>query len=220
MKRFQSLFCSHADDFLIYLGVLLFPFLALHLILFGAMAILQPQDTPLFAEFMLVFLLSMVSFLSCFSHMTVSFSQYISFGCKRKRALALAFGVSALQTLCCTLFTMLLSLAEPELTLSLCSRFSGNPVSAAFHLPVELWVYPLAALGGLLLGLIAATVILRFGRAGGWGLYAAFMAVCFSPQFLPWESYTITNWLWPLLAIVAVAALIWAIYTLLHLSIP
>ena len=31
--------------------------------------------------------------------------------------------------------------------------------------------------------------------------------------------YTITDWLWPLLLIVAAAALIWSIHTLLHLSI-
>ena len=219
MKQFQALFRSHADDFRVYLSVLFFPFLAVHLILFGVMAIFHPQDTPLFANFMLTFLLSMVAFLSAFSHMTVSFSQYISFGCNRKRALTLAFGVSALQTACCTLFTILLSLAEPELTLSLCRRLSGNPVDPAFHLPVEFWVYPLAALGALVLGLIAAAVLLRFGRVGGWVLYGVFMAVCFAPQYLPWESYTITDWLWPLLLIVAAAALIWSIHTLLHLSI-
>lgn len=219
MKAFKSLFLLNKEDFLVYLTVLLAPFLLLHLIMFGVMAITKAETTILIGGFILVFLLTAVAFLSGYAHASLSFTQYVTFGCSRIRALGLTLAVAVAQTLCSTALALVLAALEQNFTLSLCSRLSGRPVYMEVYLPVEWWVYLLAALGGLALGVIAAAIISRFGRTGGVVLYVLFMAACFSPQFLPWEKYTITDWLFPLLIILVVVGLIWSIYSMLHSSI-
>lgn len=76
------------------------------------------------------------------------------------------------------------------------------------------WLLAFAA--GLCGGLIAGAVIQRFGAKGGWIVYGA----CFGPmilsQFLPWERYEITNWLFPLLGLLFAAGLIWSVWSMLH----
>ncbi len=81
---------------------------------------------------------------------------------------------------------------------------------------LEWYWWLLAFAVGLCGGLIAGALIQRFGAKGGWIVYGA----CFGPmilmQILPWRTYAITDWLFPLLGVLAVAALAWSIWSMLH----
>lgn len=219
MKRFKSVFLLNTDDFLLYLSLLFFPFLAVHLIMLAVMVIAKPENTVLICGIILAIITAVIGFTSSYAHNSLSFSQYVAFGLTRKRALCLSTSISIAQALCSAGIAIALATLEQRFTLSLCRCFRGQTVSVEINIPVEWWVFVLAALGGVVLGLISSGVIQRFGRAGAWGLYGVFMAVCFSPYYLPWEKYTITDWLFPLLLLGTIAALIWAIHTLLHATI-
>lgn len=70
-----------------------------------------------------------------------------------------------------------------------------------------------AAIGG---GVIAGALIQRFGSKGGWILWGFCMAPVFLGQLLPWRTYEITNWLFPLLGVLFIAGFVWAVWSLLH----
>ena len=219
MKHFKSVFLLNTDDFLLYLSMLFFPFLALHLIMLTVMAIVKPENTVLICGMILAIITAVIGFTASYAHNSLSFSQYVTFGQTRKRALTLSISLSIVQALCSAGLAIALAALEQRFTLSLCRQFSGQMVSVEINIPVEWWVFVLAALGGVIFGLISSAVIQRFGRAGAWVLYGLFMAVCFSPQYLPWKKYTIVDWLFPLLLLCAIAALLWSIHTLLHATI-
>ena len=219
MKRFKSVFLLNLDDFLLYLSLLLLPFIGLHLIMLAVMVIAKPESTVLICGMILAIITAVIGFTTSYAHNSLSFSQYVTFGQTRKRAFSLSVSVSIVQALCSAGLAIALAALEQRFTLSLCRLFSGHTLSVEINIPVEWWVFVLAALGGVALGVISSGVISRFGRAGAWGLYAVFMAVCLSPQYLPWKKYTITDWLIPVLVVTTVGALIWSIYTLLHSSI-
>lgn len=81
---------------------------------------------------------------------------------------------------------------------------------------LEWYWWLLAFAVGLCGGIIAGALIQRFGTKGGWIVYG----VCFGPmilaQVLPWKTYEITNWLFPMLGVLAVAGLVWSIWSMLH----
>lgn len=69
------------------------------------------------------------------------------------------------------------------------------------------------AVGG---GVIAGAVIQRFGSKGGWIIWGICMVPVFLGQLLPWQTYEITNWLFPLLGVIFVAGFLWSLWSLLH----
>lgn len=69
------------------------------------------------------------------------------------------------------------------------------------------------AVGG---GVIAGALIQRFGSKGGWILWGLCMGPMLLGQLLPWRTHVITDWLFPLLAVVFVAGFLWSIWSLLH----
>ena len=219
MKQFKSLFVLNLEDFLLYGTILLAPFLLLHIVVSCVMAFLKPDSTVLIGSFILVLLIALIGFLSAFSHTSLSFKQCVTFGCNRKRALFLTFSLALCQTALSLVLALGLAAIERRFSFSLFQHFAGNPIYSELDFTVPLWVYLLVALGGILFGLIASAVILRFGRTGGWVLYAIFMAGCFAPQYFPWKQYNILNWLIPMLIVAVLAALVWSAYTLLRYSI-
>ena len=65
-------------------------------------------------------------------------------------------------------------------------------------------------------GTIAGALIQRFGSKGGWILWGFCMGPMLLGQLLPWRTHVITDWLFPLLAVVFVAGFLWSIWSLLH----
>lgn len=65
-------------------------------------------------------------------------------------------------------------------------------------------------------GTIAGALIHRFGSKGGWIIWGVCMAPMLLGQVLPWQTYEITNWLFPLLAVIFIAGFLWSVWSLLH----
>lgn len=75
-----------------------------------------------------------------------------------------------------------------------------------------LLIFAAAVMGGTIVG----ALIQRFGSKGGWIVWGFCMAPVFLGQLLPWRTYEITNWLFPLLGVLFVAGFLWSIWSLLH----
>lgn len=75
-----------------------------------------------------------------------------------------------------------------------------------------LLIFAVAVMGATIVG----ALIQRFGSKGGWILWGICMAPVFLGQLLPWQTYEITNWLFPLLGAIFVAGFLWSLWSLLH----
>jgi len=75
-----------------------------------------------------------------------------------------------------------------------------------------LLIFAIALAGGIVIG----ALIQRFGSKGGWIIWGICMAPCILGQLLPWKTYEITNWLWPLLAVLFVLSFLWSLWSMLH----
>lgn len=75
-----------------------------------------------------------------------------------------------------------------------------------------LLIFALAVGGGVIVG----AMIQRFGSKGGWIIWGICMAPVFLGQLLPWQTYEITNWLFPALGVIFVAGFLWSLWSLLH----
>ena len=84
----------------------------------------------------------------------------------------------------------------------------------AFTLDWYWWllIFAMAVTGGVIVG----ALLQRFGGKGGWIIWG----ICFAPmilgQVLPWRTYEITDWLFPLLGFIFVAGFLWSLWSLLH----
>ena len=219
MKTVKQLVQLNLDDFKLYLGILLIPFLAVQLITAIIMVTIHPQDTVLLSGAMQTLLLGIVGFVAALAHGTISYPQFIQFSCTRKRGLLLFAGVLGMELGLCTLLSMLLVLLENFFSLPLCRMLSGYSVLYAEEFDVVWWAFLLAAVIGAVLGLLTAALFLRFGQKGLWFAWGLWMFGCFGVQFLPWKTHTITDWLIPLLVVFAIGALIWSVYVMLRYSL-
>lgn len=75
-----------------------------------------------------------------------------------------------------------------------------------------LLIFVLAVGGGTIVG----AMIQRFGSKGGWIIWGICMGPMILGQLLPWRTHVITDWLFPLLAIIFIAGFLWSIWSLLH----
>lgn len=75
-----------------------------------------------------------------------------------------------------------------------------------------LLIFAAAVAGGVIVG----AVIQRFGSKGGWIIWGLVMGPVILVQLLPWRTYEITNWLFPLLGAIFLAGFLWSIWSLLH----
>lgn len=75
-----------------------------------------------------------------------------------------------------------------------------------------LLIFAVAVMGATIIG----AVIQRFGSKGGWIIWGICMVPVFLGQLLPWQTYEITNWLFPLLGAIFVAGFLWSLWSLLH----
>lgn len=84
----------------------------------------------------------------------------------------------------------------------------------AFTLDWYWWllIFAVAVAGGIIIG----AILQRFGSKGGWIIWGVCMAPVILGQLLPWRTHVITDWLFPLLGVVFVAAFLWSIWSLLH----
>lgn len=244
LKQLKKLIHLNLDDLILCWGAVGGLFLLIQIGVGCVMYFGKPDTSIMISGIALPVAAGIIALAVTLSHVGLSFIQALQFGQTRRRALALVLGVSLFETACSMGLAALLALVErlcaPSLWLSLSGRqqvvydLGGamSPVpegglSAAqeaaragtlFVEPFALdwWWFPVIALGCMAAGLIIGAVLQRFGGKGGWILWIIWMAVILSPQLLPWKQLATMDWLLPLTIAMAVAALIWSIWSLLH----
>lgn len=237
----KKLIRLNADDLLLCGGVIGGAFLLLHIITAVAVRLSGEGSSLLLSGILLPIAAGVLILLVSASHAAVTFDQALRFGQTRRRALALFLGVAGFEALftmgLAALLAWLERLFAPHFWLWLSGReyivmdgippipepgwSAGEAALRARQLFLEdftldWWWLPLIALGCLGLGVIIGAMIQRFGGKGCWFLWALWMVFVIVFQFLPWKQYTIVDWLFPLLGIMTLGALIWSVWSLLH----
>jgi len=206
-------------DWLVVLGGPAAIFLLLQLIIDGVMIAIKPDETI----FMSCVLLAMVAFVCCFAvshgNFTINYPQLIRFGLTRKRAFRVVGGMTGLMLLGCAALSTALILFERTLSMHIWRSFSRNPALLVEDFGFVWWAVPLAALGGWLVGLFGAALVLRFGGKGQMFGFTLYFGGLIGFQALPWKTHEVTNILIPALVVFAIAAAVWSVWTLLRLRI-
>jgi len=237
----KKLIRFNADDLLLCGGVLGGVFLLLHIITAIAVRLSGEGSSLLLSGVLLPITAGILILFVSAAHVAVTFDQALRFGRTRRQALGLTLGVAGFLSLFSMGLAALLAVLErffaPRFWLWLSGReyivmddippipeigwSSGEAALRAKQLFIEdfsldWWWLPLIALGCMALGVIMGAMVQRFGGKSLWIFWAVWLLVCFAPQLLPWKQYTIVDWLFPLLGLFLLAALLWSIWSLLH----
>lgn len=236
----KKLIRLNADDLLLCGGVVGGVFLLLHIITAIAVRFSGEMSSLLLSGILLPITAGILILFVSAAHASVTFDQALRFSQTRRRSLGLTLGVAGFEALfsmgLAALLTWLERLFAPSLWMWLTGaetvswgelpKIPVGPDAPALSLPTSIlfiedfslnwWWYPLIALGCMALGIIIGAMVHRFGGKSLWVFWAIWILVCFSPQLLPWKQYTIVDWLFPLLGIIALATLLWSIWSLLH----
>ena len=238
LNMFKKLGRLNLDDLLLYLGGEGGLFLLIQIIIGCVMHFGRPDTSVTVACILFPIVGGFTALVAGISHVGVSFDQALRFGQTRKRALGLTLGLCAFESafalalgavlaalerfLCPPLWAKLAGLDGWRLGISLPAPEPGAAIPArepllmvkSFTLDWYWWLLIFAlAVGG---GVIVGAVLQRFGSKGGWIIWG----ICFAPmilgQVLPWRTYEITDWLFPLLGFIFVAGFLWSLWSLLH----
>ncbi len=239
LKIFQKLVKLNLDDLALYLAVEGGLFLVIQIIIGCVMHFGRPDTSVTVSCILFPIVGGFTALIAGISHVGVSFDQALRFGQTRKRALGLTLGLCAFESAFALALGAVLAALErflcPPLWAELAGldgwRFGGLSAPApepgaaiparepllvveSFTLDWYWWLLIFAlAVGG---GVIVGAVLQRFGSKGGWIIWG----ICFAPmilgQVLPWRTYEITDWLFPLLGFIFVAGFLWSLWSLLH----
>ena len=237
----KKLIRLNLDDMWMALGVVGGIFLLLHL---GTAVILRfftgEHSSLLLSGVVLPITSAIVIAIITLGHTLLNFTTAVKFSQNRRRALGLTLGLVGFEAACSMGFAALLTLLEriaaPRLWMWLTGA-DGLSIGRGGHsflltagdnpLLVEdfslaWWWFPLLAAAAIVLGIIMGALILRFGQRGGWVLLVLWMALCFSPQLLPWDASWFT-FPWQYMAvgggIIVLACLSWSVRYLLRAPI-
>ena len=238
-EKFQKLVKLNLDDLLLYLGVECGLFLVIQIIIGCVMHFGRPDTSITVACIRFPIVGGFTALVAGISQVGVSFDQALRFGETRKRALALTLGLCAFESAFALALGGVLAAVEwflcPPLWAKLAGldgwRFGGLSASApepgaavlarepllvveSFTLDWYWWLFIFAlAVGG---GVIVGAVLQRYGSKGGWIIWGLVMGPVILGQLLPWRTHEITNWLFPLLAVLFLAGFLWSLWSLLH----
>lgn len=228
LKKYVKL---NLDDLILGPAVLLGLFLVTHVVTVVALALTHESSSVLLSGVLLPIAGGFV--LGIISMCTVLLSHDLNqrFGRTRRRSLALISGQVLAELVLCLVCCWGLSALEravfPTLWKALFRfdriQFSDSSPVVSSHLENTLfieelslsWFWPLLILlGALALGIIAGTVIRRFGPKGGWTIWLCFMLSMFLGTDLVHMPH------FPVVLIIGAAllllAFLWSIYELLH----
>ncbi len=243
-KMLKKLIVNEREDFALGLGLVCGAFVLTHLITAVVMVWLKPDTSVMLSGGILPVLAGVFTLIAAAANLVVDFSLALRCSQTRRRALGLSLSLTAVEAACAMLLAGLLAWAERGFAPALWGWLAGaETVSVGIKPPVPApppgvsvwavgpsedlfvepfalawWWYPVIALGCMAGGLLLGAVIQRFGSRGLWGIWAAWMAVCILGPHLPvWQEHTVLGWMpLPFLAVFAVAALIWSVWSLLH----
>lgn len=238
----KKLIRLNLDDMWIALGVVGGLFLLLHL---GTAVVLHfffasEHSSLLLSGVALPITSAIVIAIITLGHTLLNFTTAVKFSQNRRRALGLTLGLVGFEAACSMGLSALLALLEraaaPRFWMWLTGA-DGLSIGRGGHsflltagdnpllvedFSLDWWWFPLLAAAAVVLGLIMGALILRFGQRGTWVLLVLWMALCFSPQLLPWDAswFTIP---WQYLAvgggIIALGCLLWSVRYLLRAPI-
>lgn len=216
-------------------------FLLVHIVTLGALTIFGERSSLLLSGVLMPVIAGIIILVYAIAAISVTYYQAIRFGQTRKRALGLSLGVLAMQSAVVMALAAVLAVLErmaaPVLWLKLTGSNAlvwgiggrkipeGSAVSEPIHtlfvevFSMDWWGWPAIALGAAALGIIIAAVLLRYGSKGGWVLWGLWMVGILFMQLLPWKTHTITDWLFPLLAVLFLSGLVWSIWYLLRMPV-
>lgn len=229
-KMLKKLIVNEREDFALGLGLVGGAFVLTHLITAVVMVWLKPDTSVMLSGGILPVVAGVFTLIATISNLIVTFSLALRFGQTRRRALGLSLGLTAVEAAAAMLLAGLLAWTERGFAPALWRWMAGAetvsvgvqaPAGGLFVEPIALawWWYPVIALGCMAAGLLLGALIQRFGSRGLWGVWAAWMAVCILGPQLPWREHTILDWTFPVLAVFAVAALIWSVWSLLRAAV-
>lgn len=238
----KKLIRLNLDDMWIALGVVGGLFLLLHL---GIAVVLHfffasEHSSLLLSGAVLPITSAIVIVILSLGHSLLNFTTAVKFSQNRRRALGLTLGLVGFEAACSMGFAALLALLERAVAPRFWMWLTGadglsigrgghsflltagdNPLLVE-DFSLDWWWFPLLAVAAVLLGVIMGALILRFGQRGSSVLLVIWMAICFSPQLLPWDASWFT-FPWQYMAavggVVGLVCLGWSVWYLLRAPI-
>lgn len=238
----KKLIRLNLDDMWIALGVVGGLFLLLHL---GTAIVLHfffasEHSSLLLSGAVLPITSAIVIVILSLGHSLLNFTTAVKFSQNRRRALGLTLGLVGFEAACSMGFAALLTLLEraaaPRFWMWLTGAdglsigrgghsfqlTAGNNPLLVEDFALDWWWFPLLAAAAVLLGVVMGALILRFGQRGSSILLVIWMAICFSPQLLPWDASWFT-FPWQYMAavggVVGLVCLGWSVWYLLRAPI-
>lgn len=218
-KELKSLSAVNGSDWAVVLAGPAAVFLLLQLIIDGVMLAIKPDESILISCILMAMVTGVCCYIISHGNFLITFPQLVRYGVTRKRAFALVGGMTGLMALSSAVLSSLLILFERTFAMHIWRFLSGNPALLVDDFGYIWWAVPLGALGGWLIGLIGAAIVLRFGSKGQLAGVLLYFGGLFGFQMLPWKTHEVTNVLIPALVVFAIAATVWAVWTLLRLRI-
>ena len=236
----RKLIDLNKDDLMLYAGVNFGVFLILQVVMCVVMVLLFPCDAIMVSHILMLVISAICMFSQSLAHVNFTYVQAIQFGQNRKRALGLLLKLVVFETVFTMATVTLLAWVERNLCPYLWMAFAGaegytarvngyvelsggNLVGIVLNIDAfvltEWWWTPLVLGIATVLGIITGALIQRFGRTGGWGLWAIWMFVCIGGPRLDWEHHTILDWALPLAGTVVLISFVWSIWSLLRATV-
>lgn len=222
-NQLKKVIALNKGDFILILSLTAGIFLVLQLVIAVVMVVLKPGEGVRISGPSMVFASVIMMLVLTLAGLLVNYPQALQFGCTRRRGLLLNAGLLGVEYLATVALVTAATLIEQYLCPPFWKALAGRNVDLVFFLDgiqPPWWLVLVAPLGGVALGLLISAVIHRFGRVGGWTLYAIWMAVMLGQSFLPWaEHWWTAPWLYPAVWVLVLAALAWSVRTLLRVTV-
>ena len=222
-NQLKKLIDLNKGDFILAVSLPAGIFLVTQIVIAVVMVAAKPEEGVQVSEMILVFSSVIIMLVLTLSSLLVNYPQAIQFGCTRRRGLLLNAGLMGLQYFGTVILVAAGILIEQHLCPPFWKALTGRSVDLVFFLDgiqPPWWLVLVAPLGGVALGLFISAVIFRFGRVGGWTLYAIWMAVMLGQSFLPWaEHWWTAPWLYPAVWVLVLAGTVWSVWTLLRVTV-
>lgn len=199
-------------------------FLVIQAIITAVMLAAQPDTVPTLCSVLVPIILGFILLVFFINNLLVNFDFLLRCSVTRKQALGTLLVLLVLEGVAAVAVSLVLGQADRLIAQAWVSARPELEI-VAFSLP--LWGVALGYAGLLVLGLIAAAFLQRFGRKAFWVLWAGWMVFAFGINLVDWdalgENLNLYSGSLPLVAIpialVLLAAGAWSVWELLRATV-